>query len=297
MHGIVRLWPAFLLFILLSLAHAAPSESAAPAGGEKERLFAFAAALMDEGDYYRAITEYKRFIAYFPDDERIPLCRLNIALAYRKGGKTELALEILQQIEAAYYSTPIAEKAHYERGLTNAASGRHEEAAAAFSEYLLRYPDSIKRDDVLERLGWSLVHLWRLDRAAEAFSSVGDKSPHYALAKALAAELRGDAEIPRKSPVVAGTLSAVLPGAGQFYTKRPREGITSFLLNGSFIWAIVSLFDHSHEVAGFLLGFFEIGWYSGGIFGAVNDAHKFNRRARQDYIADLKNRYPFPARD
>lgn len=294
MHRIVPIATASFLLVLITIAPTCAETGLPQVSGEADRLFAFAASLMEEGDYYRGITEYKRFVSYFPDDHRVPLARLNVALAYRRGGKTDLAVEILQAIQADYAGSSIAEKAHYEIGVAYAASGRHQEAATTLGDYLALYHDSVRQDAAWERLGWSLVHLWRLEEAAQAFRSVSDRSARYPFTQALAEQLGAPVAIPEKSPLLAGTLSALLPGAGQFYTQRPREGITSFLLNGAFIWAIVGLFNNGNEVAGVLLGFFEIGWYSGGIYGAVNDAHKFNRKAKLDYIADLKNRYPLP---
>ncbi len=188
-----------------------------------------------------------------------------------------------------------AEEASYQIGRTYFAARRFDEARKADEEFLRRYPASRQRDAAQARLGWSLLNLGEYTSAAQAFAAVRHESVYGPFAEALHEELSSGVRIPRKSPVLAGVLSALLPGAGQFYTQRPREGATSFLLNGSFIWAMVELFSHGSEVAGTLLGFFETGWYSGGIFGAVNDAHKFNRKARKDFVEKLRNRYPLPA--
>ncbi|NOY52816.1 MAG: tetratricopeptide repeat protein [Deltaproteobacteria bacterium] len=272
-----------------------PLSAYASTPGEADRLFTFAEKLADQQDYYRAITEYKRFLSYFPDDARVPLCRFGIAHAYRMGGKTDQAVRELATLEKDYAGSDTAEEAAFEIGRTYFSARRFEEAEPADEAFLRRYPNSRHHDEAQARLGWSLLYLAKYKAAARAFSSVNEKSPYGPFAAALAEELSAGVRIPRKSPVTAGVLSAVLPGAGQFYTRRPTEGISSFLLNGSFIWATVELFNRGSEVAGVLLGFFETGWYSGGIFGAVNDAHKFNRKARKDFIEELQNRYPLPA--
>jgi tetratricopeptide (TPR) repeat protein len=283
-----------LLFLLVSLCPSSPEIADASDLKEADRLFTFAGSLMEEEDYYRAITEYKRFLSYFPDDERVPLCRFNIALAYQHGGKTDLAVEHLQQIRDEYAETEIAERASYEIGTSYFQKGRHEDAAEAFSEFLKNYPESNRLDQGRVLLGWSLLHRWELKEAVRTFFEVSEKSSQYPFAQAIAEEIEGGIALQKKSPVLAGTLSAIIPGTGQIYTGRNNEGVTSFILNGTFIWAIAELFSHSNEAAGLLLGFFEVGWYSGGIFGAVNDAHKFNRKARADYIEELQNRYPLP---
>lgn len=285
--------PAFsLLLILCILCAALAAQAASSDSRDADRLFAFAGSLMQEQDYYRAITEYKRFLSYYPDDERSQLCLLNIGMAYGKGGKTDLAVEQFQKISDNYPGTPTAERAGYEIGLAYYADQRYEDADKAFSDFIKNYPGSIRMDPAHIYLGWSLIHLWKTDRAAMAFSAVSKESPQYPLCQAISGEMESGPAHPSKSPVLAGIFSAVIPGSGQIYTGRLTEGVTSFVLNGSFIWAIVELFDRGSEAAGFILGFLETGWYTGGIFGAVNDAHKFNRRAREDFIENLQNRYP-----
>ena len=70
MHRIVGIATASLLLVLVTLVPACAETGLATVSKEADRLFAFAASLMEEKDYYRAITEYKRFVSYFPDDHR-----------------------------------------------------------------------------------------------------------------------------------------------------------------------------------------------------------------------------------
>jgi len=285
-----------IILIFLCLATVSPPSVHAFGSSESDRLFRFASQLMEEQDYYRAITEYKRFLSYFPGDNRVPLCSLNIAIAYERGGKTDLAVENLRRLLRKFPDSPITGKASYEIGMAYFSAGRFTEAAIAFSEFLNHFPESRDADNGKIRLGWSYLSLWKFEEASRAFASVRKESLQYPFAQSLLKEVESGVTVPRRSPVLAGFLSAVLPGSGQFYTGRPTEGLTSFVLNGSFIWAIVGLFSHGNEVAGALLGLFETGWYTGGVFGAVNDAHKFNRKAKNDYLKDLRNRYPLPPR-
>jgi hypothetical protein len=89
---------------------------------------------------------------------------------------------------------------------------------------------------------------------------------------------------------VAGTLAAILPGSGHLYTERPRDALVAFLLNGAFILAAVELFNDDEYVTGGIVTFFELGWYSGNIYSAVNCAHKYNKRMKKDFIQGLRDR-------
>ena len=86
-----------------------------------------------------------------------------------------------------------------------------------------------------------------------------------------------------KSPKAAGTLSALIPGAGQLYLNRKRDAAAAFILNGVFIWGIVESFNRDNSGVGILLSIFELGWYGGNIYSAVNGAHKHNRKLKDSY--------------
>ena len=42
-------------------------------------------------------------------------------------------------------------------------------------------------------------------------------------------------------------------------------------------------FNNDNNVLGGILAFFEIGWYSGNIYSAINVTHKWNRKVRDDF--------------
>jgi hypothetical protein len=125
-------------------------------------------------------------------------------------------------------------------------------------------------------------------RARERLSLVPKDSPLSGSANAIASELLHIDDLPRKSPATAGTLAAILPGAGHLYTERPTDALVAFLLNGAFIFGAIELFRHENYVAGGIVTFFELGWYTGNIYSAVSSAHKYNKRVKEDFIEHLK---------
>ena len=82
--------------------------------------------------------------------------------------------------------------------------------------------------------------------------------------------------LPWKSPALAGTLSAVLPGAGQTYCGRWREGFAAFSVNAVFAGAAYECFDKDLPMLGSAVVVAGITWYVGNVFNAVNVAHKNN---------------------
>ena len=83
-------------------------------------------------------------------------------------------------------------------------------------------------------------------------------------------------ELPEKSPVLAGVLSAILPGSGYFYAGRYGDGITAFLINGLFIaGTITGIHGENYAVAG-IVGGIGVPFYLGNILGSANAAKKWN---------------------
>ena len=95
----------------------------------------------------------------------------------------------------------------------------------------------------------------------------------------------------QKSPRLAGTLSAVLPGAGQGYVGKWSDATLAFVLNGVFIWGSVEAFHQDEDVAGSFLLAMEATWYFGNIYNAVNGAQKFNRATDERFFDTVKIRY------
>ncbi len=258
--------------------------------GDCERQFTFAESLFNEADYFRAIGEYKRFIFLCPG------------------------------------STQLCEKAYFRIGLSYFRANQWQGAREAFGTFLITFPDSIQKPDALYLKGMSEKHLslhheaiatfarlietgrneyqakatyqsalifvdreeWK--RAGEMFARIPEGNSLYDSARVFSAGIDRIDNLPYKSLPLAGTLAAVLPGAGHLYTERPKDALVAFLLNGFFIWSAIELFKDDKYITGGIVSFFELGWYTGNIYSAIGSAHKFNKRTREDFINGLKNR-------
>ena len=69
----------FAILAFLALLVSASAETNARDVDPPEKVFAFAESLFPEGDYYRAITEYKRVVFHYPHSPLIESCRFRIA--------------------------------------------------------------------------------------------------------------------------------------------------------------------------------------------------------------------------
>lgn len=247
----------------------------------------FADYLFNEGDYFRAISEYKRFIFLYPGNQLIEKSRFRICESYYRAGRWQEAIDSLTGFIADYPSSPFREDAFYLKGLSEKELKRYDEAISSLEIASASFSEDLRSRSFFQI---ALIYVDREDwGSARAFlSKISRESPLYPSASSFSSGLEGIDRHPRKSPGLAGALAAVLPGAGHVYTERPRDALVAFLLNGAFIWAAVELFEDDNYAAGGLVTFFELGWYAGNIYSAVGSAHKYNRRVKEEFIQKLK---------
>ena len=275
-----------LLFLMLFCGRAVVAEEM-PA----QKMISFADSLFEKGDYYRAITEYERVIFFHPGDPLALTARFQIAHAYLKGDRIDQAVERFRALNQEFPNDDIGRKAYYLLGEAYYQKRDYGRASDVFTSFIETYPGDQRIDAARIRLGWSYLRQGQWRQAADEFQKLPPDSPLHAQAEGLAGEAKDYPGIPRKSPSLAGGLSAVLPGAGQLYIERPGDALISFLLNGAFIWATVEAFHNDNNVTGGILLFFESGWYLGNVYNAVNGAHKYNRRTEQQYMDGLQDKY------
>jgi tetratricopeptide (TPR) repeat protein len=267
------------------------SEAGAGAGEpvENAKIFEFAERLFEEEDYFRAITEYKRFIFLTPESELTETCYFRICESYFGAGRWQDAIDSLDKFLALYPKSRLSHDALLLKGRAEKYLKRYHEALSSF-ERVISLNSGPLRDKAYFESALVYVELENWVMARESFSHIPEGSVLYPKAWIFSSGLEDVDGIPHKSPAVAGTLAAILPGSGHLYTERPRDALVAFLLNAAFIWAAVELFQDDNYVAGGVVTFFELGWYTGNIYSAVGSAHKYNRRAKNEFIHTLKER-------
>lgn len=275
----------FFLILLFAFLWAVPaaSETNGPS------IFGFAEELFEQGDYFRAITEYKRFIYFYPNDARSERALFRIAESYFRVGRWEEAVVAIDAFIDKYPKSSLIDSSLYLKAGAQKNLKRFDESLNSFGQVIARGNQPFKDQAIYQS---ALIHVERNEwaKAKSVFSAMPKSSPLYPAAQTFSAGLDGINDIPRKSPALAGTLAAVLPGAGHVYTDRYRDALIAFLLNGAFIWSAIELFQKDEYVTAGIVTFFEIGWYSGNIYSAVSSAHKYNERSKGEYLKELQEK-------
>lgn len=95
------------------------------------------------------------------------------------------------------------------------------------------------------------------------------------------------------SPFLAATLSTLVPGAGKFYAKRWKDGLTSLLFVGLTAFQSYRGFSArgAESVYGWVMGTFSAGFYIGNIYGSQKAAKDYNKHLNEHYRDHLVGFY------
>jgi tetratricopeptide (TPR) repeat protein len=254
---------------------------------DNDRQFTYAMHLFSNGEYGAAITEFKRFIYFFPEDTRVSLAHYTMGQSFFSQKQYRNAIGSFKTCAATKASSPVAIKSVFM--ISQCHLQLHEPGPAIIG--LRNLAAGTKDIDTLDKtnyhLGW--IYLDRADwREAERnFNKISAENAHRYSLTQLTTAISQHRSIPRKNPALAGWLS-ILPGSGQLYCGRYHDALVAFLINGGLIWATCESFDRDLDALGTILGITELGFYSGNIYSAVNSAHKYNRSKARTFIENIR---------
>lgn len=244
-------------------------------------------AFMEEGEYYRAITEYKKLLILFPDSERADYALFKIGMAYFKGEEYEPCIRSFSSLRAKYKESEHLAEARYFEGLGFWKLKELKPARKTFDDLANAYPHSPYAP--LSLMAASLVSLdeenipasrSRLEQLISRYPD-DQAAGNAKQAIPLIGQYRN---LPQKSEVLAAIFSAVVPGSGYIYAGHYGDGITAFLINGLWIaGAVTGIQAEYYAVAGVLAGV-GLPFYLGNIYGSANAAKKWNLKVKRDLL-------------
>jgi tetratricopeptide (TPR) repeat protein len=267
---------------------------ASQADADGSQVYAFGLHLFRLGEYYRAMTELKRFTLLFPEHEQHSAALLLIGLALQEDGAYDDAFTHFQRLRQVDDGTDVGRVATFKLGELRFIQQRYRQAIEQFQEFLVAFPDGplVSRSTYFLGLSWALDgQRQRAQRLLEAFPT---QHPLAGPAQDLQLALQTPPPEPFKSPRTAGILAGMLPGAGHLYIGKPLQALAALLLNGLFITGSVFAFRDGLIATGAILLYFETGWYLGNIKSAVAGARDVNQQRRGIYADQLRTTYALP---
>jgi tetratricopeptide (TPR) repeat protein len=259
---------------------------------DAEQQFGYAETLFNNQQYLKAAEEYQRFAFFFKDHPKNRTARFRAGESFLLAGQPALAVKILNtlvsenqasetQVDALSMETFfLLAECHLQLNMPT-------QAVVQLNNVIALSDDPAMDDRAYYRIGWIHIQMADWQGAMKAFHRMSAAGRRRYDLDRLDHALSGADDRPTKSPLLAGTLS-VIPGGGQLYCHRYEDAIIALALNTGFFWAASDAFDKEQYGLGGLLSFVGLGFYLGNIYGAVNDAHKFNQMQTRQFIDGLR---------
>lgn len=270
-----------------------PPPAAAIADPRSREQLEFADHLFLDGDWYRSISEYRRFLFLVKGrGAEAPRAALAIGEALLRGEQWDAAGRQLDGVAQRASDMPLRRTALFGAGRAYLLDGRPELAKPRFRLLVddAQAPDAL-RQEAAWLLAWGHFDAGELEQAYRYFTAIAQAGgPHAQDAQGVAEALLERDAIETKDPLLAGALS-LIPGLGHFYLGRWGVGITSLTWNAVFLFATVQAWLTGQWGVAVVLTVLELGWYAGGVFGAVAGAVRHNRDAVRNWRDDILHRY------
>ena len=206
------------LFFLLSVFLYCPcfAESKAVLLTDEVQL-KIAEAFMEEKEYYRAVTEYKKYLILFPASDKCGYAHFQIGTAYYNGEEYESAAKAFALLRQSGPEESYSARSGYFEALSYWKLKKLSEAMLTFRETAAAHPQSELAP--LALAASSLVALEKGDIAGSRadmtlFMARYPEHPGWDRIREARSMLSEHESLPRKSGVLAGILSAILPGSG-----------------------------------------------------------------------------------
>ncbi|MCB2212586.1 hypothetical protein KQI52_10780 [bacterium] len=277
-----------ILFLCLCfvVTATAPNSEALASGLKTSDIDDFARYLFLEGDYTRAAGEYKR-LAYYENSDSLRLSwQLWVGRSEALAGNRFGALQYTGHVARHADSFPnLYSRAKLQLGVLALESLDFMAARKHLTE--------LKDDSLFTELAVLFtipVYFWQRDYSSVSFTLANypasplTENQRTALGQVLTIARNS----PTKSPFLAGAMSAVIPGSGQFYCAHPVDGIQAFLFDSMFIiaaavaWSNEDPSDSDLDALTILATGAATVVHGANIFGASRTAAYRNHRLRLD---------------
>jgi tetratricopeptide (TPR) repeat protein len=251
--------------------------------------------LYGQGDYFRAVSEYKELLFFAPTDQDADSLRFMMGKAYYRSGKHNNSIsEFSALVERPV--APALRSAAFDLIALNYLNLSLPNQALYYSSEALK--DSTREARFTN--GVIRANLYEWDNAASVFGALsavsdGRKDELSSLAEENLAAVNAARDLPKKSPILSMLMSAVIPGSGQLYAGHSVDALQSFAFVGSFAYMSYIAYRYDKQNGN---GYYNFGasislaslFYIANLIGAERTATYYNVRQQQEVVKKLNQR-------
>ncbi len=254
----------------------------------------FAVSLYNKGDYYRAISEFNRYLFFYKKSTKRNETYLYITKSYYYAEQFHQSIEngkkFLDKIKQNYYSDRL-------RFWLATSYLRIEDFKNSYDLYNYLKSNSSKKE-ISEysyyRLIWIPILQEKWHRSLTIlndFQNNYPKSDLIPITDLMKKDINRGIEFTPLSPTLAAGMSAVIPGLGQIYSKRIGDGIVAFSLIAALSYGVYYYYNNGPKEICYSLSLLDIIFYLGNIYTAFGSAHKYNINFNNNLRQEIFNNY------
>ena len=240
----------------------------------------------DRENYEEAITEYKRFIFFHPEDqEGVSDALHKIGLIFALSSSWSKAREVLRRSIELTEDSRIKDKRRIDLGVVLIASKDYSLGELELLKVSYFSQDESIRKKALYFQGIGSLYMFKWKEAKEIFMSYYPEDE----TEELKGQLEKAQHLAYKSPKKAKILSLFLPGSGQIYAGNLKDGVCALLLNGLIGTFMVRAIGEEDWWNATSLFFLFQRYYRGNLYHAQEQAELYNQELnRQQALKILK---------
>ena len=236
-----------------------------------EDSFNYAKHLYDGGLHNEAAGELRRFIYFNPSDGRLEDASILLVKALWKQEKHTEAQKTAKNIRGEdghlLRSKLYFLDKDYDSALMSAENALNKPACAEEAQNVIIASDLYKAN-------------WQ--GAIKSMSDFNRLNPE------VESHLDKKSSIKLKSPAVAVTMSALLPGLGQAYSKHYSDALVTLLINGLFIGGSVAAWHNHYKVTSVLCVTMGVTYYLGNLYNAGLFVYQYNNYRKDTFAKEIR---------
>ena len=258
---------------------------------DESRQHRYAEKLFESGDYQAARRAYKRLLFYYTDTQLRDVADYRIAQSYYHQNFPEHAERLFRDFSAIHPNSTLRFQSQLMLGQLHFDAEKYSLARRTLFELL----QASKDVDVVAAAhylrGWCYVYTSDWNKAITEFRQVNRHETDTLQREKthqLANTILNETPLSFKSPEMAGWFSTVIPGSGQIYLGKVKEGLIAAAASGVFIYLAADAVRERRYVdcAGIsLVGCY---FYWGNRTDAQRLATEHNAQREREFIETLK---------
>lgn len=241
------------------------------------KQIAFADYLFQQKEFSMAAKEYHRIFFFSQNDSLTMNAHYKLGLSYMGLAQWNRARSIFSNVINESKNEDLKEAALYNQGACHSQAGDFTSARRQYDRIIASFPNGNLTVQSKMMRALTFVDEAQWVQAGAAFMQVsGDypQTPAGLISGRMAIKSEQAARIPERSPLLAGLLSAILPGSGQALSGRIGDGFYSLVLTSTFGYLAYRLADEDKTASAAVCSVIGFSFYLGNIYGAQNTARR-----------------------